>query len=158
MAHATRTVFSDSRYALLASAIFSAMLFGLLLASGYVFLEPYVVGHVPGGAEFGLLLIVVLCVLSALVIPMNIFRIRALRSSGRKMGGGVLGSVVGAASGACSCGPVGFAVVSTFGGVGATASAFLTNYEIPIRIAAIAVLLLTYYTTVRSLKAECRVI
>lgn len=133
------------------------MLFGLLLASGYVFLEPSVVGHVPGGSEFGLLLIIALCFLSALVIPMNVFRVIAIKSSKRKMGGGVLGSIIGAASGACSCGPIGFAVISTFGSIGATASAFLTNYEIPIRVGAIAVLLLTYYTTVRSLRIECRV-
>lgn len=102
--------------------------------------------------ELGLALIVALCVLSALVLPMNIFRIKIVKSSKRKMGGGMLGSIVGAASGACSCGPVGFAVISTFGSVGATASAFLTNYEIPIRVGAIAILLFTYYTTVRSLR------
>ena len=59
------------------------------------------------------------------------------------MSGSVFGSFIGAAAGACSCGPIGFAVISTFGSVGATASAFLTNFEIPIRIAAIALLLIT---------------
>ena len=61
----------------------------------------------------------------------------------------------GAAAGACSCGPIGFAVISTFGSVGATATAFLTNYEIPIRIIAIAILIVTYFTTIKSLKVEC---
>ena len=37
------------------------------------------------------------------------------------MSGGIFGSIIGAAAGACSCGPVGFAVISTFGSVGATA-------------------------------------
>ncbi|MDX1532992.1 MAG: hypothetical protein R3230_02155, partial [Nitrosopumilaceae archaeon] len=59
--------------------------------------------------------------------------------------------------GACGCGPIGFAIFSTFGSVGATASAFLTNYEIPIRLAAIALLAITYYTTIRSLKVECKI-
>ena len=72
------------------------------------------------------------------------------------MGGGVFGSIIGAAAGACSCGPIGFAVISTFGSVGATATAFLTNYEIPIRILAIGILAITYFTTVRSLKIECK--
>ena len=150
-------VFSKPMYVLLASVIFFTMLFGLLVASGYVFLEPYVTGHLPYGMEFGLSLIVILSALSALVIPMNVFRTITIRSSKRKMGGSVLGSTIGAASGVCSCGPIGFAVISTFGSVGATASAFLTYYEIPIRIGAIAVLALTYYITVRSLKIECKV-
>jgi hypothetical protein len=73
------------------------------------------------------------------------------------MGGGVIGSIIGAVAGACSCGPVGFAIISTFGSVGATATAFLTNYEVPIRIIAIGILTVTYFTTVRSLKVECKI-
>lgn len=157
MIQTTLLVFSNVRYVIMALAIFSTMLFGLLLLSEYIFLEPYVVGHLPKGTEFGFSLIVILCILSAITIPMNVFRIAILRNSKRKMGGGVLGSIIGAAAGACSCGPIGFAVISTFGSVGATASAFLTNYEMPIRVAAILLLLVTYYTTIRSMKIECKI-
>ena len=149
-------VFSSTWYAVLALVIFAGLLFPLLLLSEYIFLEPYFVGHIPQDGELGLALIVVLSALSAVVLPMNVYRIRVLRSSRRKMGGGVAGSIIGAVAGACSCGPVGFAVISTFGSVGATASAFVSNYEIPLRIAAIALLLITYYTTTRSLAVECR--
>lgn len=72
------------------------------------------------------------------------------------MGGGVFGSIIGAAAGACSCGPIGFAVISTFGSAGATATAFLTNYETPIRIIAIGILAITYFTSAKSLKIECK--
>jgi len=132
------------------------MLVGLLILSEYIFLEPYVVSHIPSGTEFGFVLIVTISALSALVLPMNIFRINILKKSKQKMSGGVFGSIIGAAAGACSCGPIGFAVISTFGSVGATATAFLTNYEIPIRIIAIGILAITYFTTVRSLKIECK--
>ena len=132
------------------------MLVGLLILSEYIFLEPYVVSHIPSGTEFGFILIVTISALSALVLPMNIFRINILKKSKQKMGGGIFGSIIGAAAGACSCGPIGFAVISTFGSVGATATAFLTNYEIPIRIIAIGILAITYFTTVRSLKIECK--
>jgi hypothetical protein len=87
---------------------------------------------------------------------MNIYRINILKNSSGKIGGSVLGSFVGAAAGACSCGPIGFAIISTFGSVGATSLAFLTNYELPIRIAAIGLLTITYFTTVKSLKIECK--
>ena len=149
-------VFSNFRYVLLASAIFCTMMFGLLLVSEYIFLDPFVVGHLPKGTELGFSLIIVLCALSGLVIPMNVFRINILKGSKRKMGGGVMGSTIGAVAGACGCGPIGFAIISTFGSAGATAAAFLTNYEIPIRIAAIAVLLFAYFTTVKSLRMECK--
>jgi hypothetical protein len=156
MIFAIKTVYSNSKYLLLSVVIFSTMLVGLLILSEYIFLEPYVVSHIPSGTEFGFVLIVMISALSALVLPMNIFRINILKKSKQKMGGGIFGSIVGAAAGACSCGPIGFAVISTFGSVGATATAFLTNYEIPIRIIAIGILAITYFTTVKSLKIECK--
>ena len=113
--------------------------------------------HVPNGSELGFVLIVIVSGLAALVLPMNVYRIKNLRSSKKKMSGGLFGSFVGAAAGACSCGPIGFAVISTFGSVGGIATSFLTNYEIPIRIAAIGLLVFTYYTTIRSLKVECKI-
>ena len=155
MTSAIRLVFSNLKYLLLSIIIFSTMLVGLLILSEYIFLEPYVVSHIPSGTEFGFVLIVTISALSALVLPMNIFRINILKKSKQKMGGGIFGSIIGAAAGACSCGPIGFAVISTFGSVGATATAFLTNYEVPIRIIAIGILAITYFTTVRSLKIEC---
>ena len=156
MAQTIKLVFSNYKYIGLSIIIFVPMLIGLLLLSEYIFLEPYVVSHLPKGTELGFILIVILSALSALVIPMNIFRINILKSSKQKMSGGIFGSIIGAAAGACSCGPVGFAVISTFGSVGATATAFLTNYELPIRIIAIAILVITYFTTVKSLKVECK--
>ena len=156
MTSAIKFVFSNPKYVILAITIFTSMLIGLLILSEYIFLEPYVVSHIPSGTELGFVLIVMISALSALVLPMNIFRIIMLQKSKQKMGGSILGSIIGAAAGACSCGPVGFAVISTFGSVGATATAFLTNYEIPIRIIAIGILTVTYFTTVKSLKTECK--
>jgi len=157
MIHTIKLVFSNSKYLVLSLVIFVVMMVGLLIMSEYIFLEPYVVSHIPSGTELGFVLIVIISALSALVLPMNIFRINILKSSKQKMGGGVFGSIIGAAAGACSCGPIGFAVISTFGSVGATATAFLTNYETPIRIVAIAILTITYFTTVKSLKVECKI-
>ena len=157
MTNTLKFVFSNLKYLVLAFVIFISMMIGLLILSEYIFLEPYVVSHLPSGTEFGFTLIVILSALSAIVLPMNIFRITLLHNSKKKMGGGIAGSIIGAAAGACSCGPIGFAVISTFGSVGATATAFLTNYEIPIRLIAIGILVLTYFTTVKSLKVECKI-
>ena len=152
-----KVVFSNFKFLILSLVIFSSMLTILLLISEFIFLEPYFVTHIPSGSELGFILIVMLSGLSALVIPMNLFRIINLKNSKQKMSGSIFGTNVGSAAGACSCGPIGFAVISTFGSVGATATAFLTNYEIPIRIIAIGILVITYFTTIKSLKSECEV-
>jgi len=151
-----KTVFSNFRYSLLALGIFIPMLFVLLILSEFIFLEPYFVGQIPEGTELGFSLIIILSGLSALVLPMNVYRINILKNSKGKIGGSVFGSFIGAAAGACSCGPIGFAIISTFGSVGATSLAFLTNYEIPIRFIAIALLAIIFFTTVKSLKVECK--
>jgi len=132
------------------------MLFVLLLLSEFIFLEPYFVGQIPKGTELGFSLIIILSALSALVLPMNVYRINILKNSKGKIGGSVFGSFIGAAAGACSCGPIGFTIITTFGSVGATSMAFLTNYEIPIRIISITLLVIIYFTTVKSLKVECK--
>ena len=152
-----KVVFSNFKFLILSLVIFSSMLTILLLIYEFIFLEPYFVTHIPSGSELGFILIVILSGLSALVIPMNLFRIINLKNSKQKMSGSIFGTIVGSAAGACSCGPIGFAVISTFGSVGATATAFLTNYEIPIRIIAIGILVITYFTTIKSLKSECEV-
>ena len=152
-----KAVFYNFKFLVLSLVIFSSMLTILLLISEFIFLEPYFVTHIPSGSEMGFILIVVLAGLSALVIPMNLFRIINLKNSKHKMSGSIFGTIVGSAAGACSCGPIGFAVISTFGSVGATATAFLTNYEIPIRMIAIGILVIAYFTTIKSLKSECQV-
>ena len=151
-----RTVFGPP-YVAMAAAITGGMIFGLLWLSEYIFLEPRLAWYVPSGTEAGFVLILAISILSGLVIPMNVYRIRILRQTRTKMGGGVVGSFIGAAAGVCSCGPVGFAIISTFGSVGSAAATFVTNYEIPIRLAALALLVVTVYTTSRSLKTECRI-
>jgi hypothetical protein len=157
MMQTLKVIFSNSLYVILSVVIFTFMLIGMLILSEYIFLEPYLVGNISQGTEFGFVLIVILSMLSALVIPMNVYRINILKKSKGKVGGSVFSSFIGSAAGACSCGPIGFAVVSTFGSIGATTLAFLTNFELPLRIGAIVLLTFTYYTTIKSLKIECKV-
>lgn len=157
MAQTVKLVFSDYRYLIISCIIFVGLLIPLSIISEYIFLEPYVVAHLPAGSEIGFVLIVIVSALAGLVIPMNIYRISVLRNSKKKMSGSIVGSFVGAAAGACSCGPIGFAVISTFGAAGGIATAFLTNYEIPLRLAGIAILAFVLYTTTKSLAVECKI-
>ena len=151
-------VFADYRYIILAIVIFVGMLIPLSIISEFIFLEPYLIAHIPGGGEISFFLILVVSALSGLVLAMNVYRINTFRNNQKKkIGRGIFGSLIGAAAGACSCGPIGFAVISTFGTVGGITTAFLTNYEMPIRLVAIAILAYTYYATVKSLAVECKI-
>ena len=150
-------MFSSTAYTILAGVIFFVMLIPLLILSEFIFLEPFFIFHIPYEQSFGFVLILAVSAMSAIVIPMNVYRIKTLQKSTSKIGGSVIGSIIGASAGICSCGPIGFSIISTFGTVAGTAAAFLTNYEIPLRIGSIALLCLVYYTTTRSISSECKI-
>jgi len=133
------------------------MLIPLSILSEFLFIEPLFVIHVIEDRAFGFTLLVAISFMSAVVIPMNIYRIRTLQKSTTKIGGSLLGSIIGASAGICSCGPIGFSIISTFGTVAGTATAFLTNYEIPLRLASLGLLCLVYYTTAKSISVECKI-
>ena len=150
-------VFSSYSYVLLAGIIFVCMFIPLSILSEFLFIEPFFVIHVIEDRTFSFTLLVAISFMSAVVIPMNIYRIRTLQKSTTKIGGSLLGSIIGASAGICSCGPIGFSIISTFGTVAGTATAFLTNYEIPLRLASLGLLCLVYYTTAKSISIECKI-
>ena len=144
-------------YAILAVIIFVCMFVPLSIISEFLFVEPFIIFHVIEDRVTSFVLIVFISLMSAIVIPMNIYRIRTLQKSTTKIGGSIAGSIIGASAGICSCGPIGFSIVSTFGTIAGTATAFLTNYEIPLRLASLLLLCLVYYTTVKSISIECKI-
>ena len=149
-------MFSSYSYVLFAGIIFVCMLIPLSTLSEFLFIEPFFVIHVIEDRAFSFTLLVAISFMSAVVIPMNIYRIRTLQKSTTKIGGSLLGSIIGASAGICSCGPIGFSIISTFGTVAGTATAFLTNYEIPLRLVSLGLLCLVYYTTAKSISVECK--
>jgi len=83
MSQALKLVFSNYNYVILAAIITIGLFIPLAIISEYIFLEPYVVSHVPSDRLGGFLLIVAVSVLSGIVLTMNVFRIKALRSQAR---------------------------------------------------------------------------
>ena len=157
LAQTTKIVFSNASYVVLASAIFIGLLIPLLIVSEYIFLEPFLIMYIPVDRVFGFVLIIAVSVMTGLVLSMNVYRIRMFKNKMRKMSGGFFGSIIGVSAGACSCGPIGFALISTFGTAGGIATAFFTSYEIPLRLAALGILGFTYYITRKALSAECKI-
>lgn len=154
---ALKSVFSNPKYVGLSVAIFTAMLIPLSYIAEYLFLKPKLILFVPDYSAFGFVLIVIVSALTGLVLSMGIYRIVMLKSSKKKMSSGFIGSMIGASAGACSCGSIGFAVISVFGAVGGAATSFLANYEVPLRLLSIGILVVTYFYMVRGLTAECKV-
>jgi hypothetical protein len=154
---ALKLVFSNPRYFALSGIIFTAMFLPLLYVAEYLFLKPKLVLFVPDYSAFGFFLVVVVSALTGLVLSMGIYRIQMLKSNKRKMSSGFIGSMIGASAGACSCGSIGFAVISVFGAVGGAATSFLANYEIPLRLLSIAILVATYFYMVKGLNSECKI-
>ncbi len=151
------TIFSKFNYILLAVIVSVSILIPLSIISGYIFFEPYFIMHIPIDRLIGFVLITGVSIMSGLVVSMNVYRIKALQNNMKKMGSGFLGLTIGASAGACSCGPIGFAVISTFGTVGGIATSFLANYEIPLRLVALAILGYTYYATTKAISYECKI-
>lgn len=154
---ALKMIFSNPKYVALSSAIFVGMFLSLSYVAEYLFFAPQFILNVASYNVFEFFLVVAVSALTGLVISMAVYRILMLKSSKRKIGSSFIGSIIGASAGACSCGSIGFAVISIFGAVGGAATSFLSNYEIPLRLASIAILVGTYFYMVRGLTAECKI-
>lgn len=151
-----KLVFSNYTYIFISAIIFLVLFFPLSIISEHLFLEPYVIFSIYSDTAFNFSLILILSVIAGIVVSMNIFRIKLIKKV-KKIGTSITGTVVGASAGACSCGPIGFSVITTFGTSGSIASSFLTNYEIPLRLISIGILFLVLLTTMRSLSTECKI-
>src|SRR3970282_902553 len=111
-----KLVFSNPPYLILAGVIFAGMLVLLLHTRELLFFEPFFVFYLPQDSNLSFGLIIITAGLMALVISMATYRIKTIDASAKKIGTGILGSVVGAGSGICTaCGPIGFTVLSIFG-------------------------------------------
>ena len=156
MENSFKLVFSNYRYSTISVLVTLGLFFSLSIVSEYLFIEPYVVFSVYPETAFNFSLIVIISILAGMVVGMNIFRVRLVKKV-RKIGSSITGTVIGASAGACSCGPIGFSIITTFGTTGSIASSFLTNYEIPLRLISIAILVLVLWTTLKSISRECKI-
>jgi hypothetical protein len=80
---------------MLAVTIFVCMFIPLSILSEFLFIEPFVIFHVVEDRIVSFVLIVSISLMSAIVIPMNIYRIRTLQKSRAKIGGSIVGSIIG---------------------------------------------------------------
>ena len=156
MQNSVKLVFSNYRYIAISILISIGLLIPLSILSEYLFLEPFIIFSVYQNTTLNFSLIVILSILAGIVVSMNVFRVKLIKNT-KKMSGSIIGTIIGASAGACSCGPIGFSVITTFGTAGSIASSFLTNYEIPLRLLSVGILVLVFVTTMKSLSADCKI-
>ncbi|MGI0024672.1 MAG: hypothetical protein ACREA4_05945 [Nitrososphaera sp.] len=155
---AAKLVFSNKTYG--AVAIGSGIAFWILFnfLDGLLFFSP-VIGFyypLPQDAMPGLVLSTITSALVGTVFGMNLFIFRGKLQVGK--GSFLSGSALGTASSVCaSCSSVGFYLASTFATAGVVASNLLANYQLPLRLIAIGLLVLAYYSAHRRIVEQCRV-
>ena len=150
------TVYSNYTYILIAIGIFFLLFFPLITISEFLFFEPFIVFSIYPETTLSFLLIVILSFFSALAVSMNIYRVKLIKKT-KKIGSSIIGTIIGASAGACSCGPIAFSIITTFGTAGSIASSFLNVYDIPLRLTSIGILGLVICVTTKSRSRECKI-
>ena len=149
-------VYSKFSNILISIGIFFLLFIPLIVISEFLFFEPFFVFSIYPETTLSFLLIVILSFFSALAVSLNIYRVKLIKET-RKIGSSIIGTILGASAGVCSCGPIAFSIITTFGTAGSIATSFLTIYEIPIRLTSIGILIIVVYVTTKSLSRECKV-
>lgn len=149
-------IYSNPSYVLILIGIFFLLFIPLIIISEFLFVEPFLVFSIYPETTLSFSLIVTLSLFSAFAVSMNIYRIKLIKET-KKIGSSIIGTIIGASAGACSCGPIAFSIIATFGTAGSIASSFLTVYEIPIRLTSIGILVIVIFVTAKSLSRECKV-
>jgi hypothetical protein len=151
-------VFSNKYYVTIAAISACLLWISFNILDGLILLSPTASFYlpIPEDALPGFFLSFITAILAGLVIAMNVFLFR----KGSRLGKVSLlsGSTIGTISSMCvSCSSAGFYVASTFGVAGVAASSFLTNLQMPLRIVAIALLLLALVMAQRKIVKACRI-
>jgi len=149
-------IYSNPSYILILIGIFFLLFIPLIIISEFLFFEPFLVFSIYPETTLSFSLIVALSLFSAFAVSMNIYRVKLIKET-KKIGSSIIGTIIGASAGACSCGPIAFSIITTFGTAGSIASSFLTVYEVPIRLTSIGILVIVIFVTTKSLSRECKV-
>ncbi|WP_231129048.1 hypothetical protein [Candidatus Nitrosocosmicus hydrocola] len=119
-----------------------------------LFFSPIIYFYIPDDAQVGFVITSVSAALLGVVISMNVYIIRTFKV---RLNRSLLsGSLLGIVSSACaSCSSIGFLIISTFGGAGIIATGFLTNYQIPLRLLSIVILIWALYVVQNKITKSC---
>src|ERR671932_2776803 len=147
-------VFSNPLYIAIAGAVFTFFWVVFNSFDQLLFFSPIVTFYLPDDAIAGFIISNVTSILMGMLVAMNVY---VIRNSKIRLDKSLLsGSILSIASSACaSCSSIGFLVISTFGGFGVVATDLFTNYQTPLRIISIVILLWALYHVQNKIIKPC---
>src|SRR5918992_972970 len=153
-----KLVFSHWAYIALAGTIATILWIVFNIFEQLLFFSPIVVFYLPEDAINGFILSNITAILLGIVVSMNIYVLKHSRGIKLNAASFFSGSSLGVLSSTCaSCSSLGFLLVSTLGGAGIALSTFLSNYQTPLRIVSIVLLLWAYYSVSIRLTRACKI-
>jgi hypothetical protein len=152
-----KMVFSSWKYALIAGAIASILWTIFNHFDQLLFFSPIVIFYLPDEAVIGFILSNITSILLGIVVSMNLYVLRHAKVK-ISLTSFFSGSTVSVLSSTCaSCSSLGFLLVSTFGGAGIAASTFLSNYQTPLRVLSVLLLIWALYSISNKLTKSCMI-
>ncbi|HYO05527.1 MAG TPA: hypothetical protein VER14_00905 [Phototrophicaceae bacterium] len=136
--------------------VFSSFWISFNMLDQLLFFSPIVYFYIPDDAILGFIITNTSATLLAIVFSMNVY---VIRNADLRLDKSLLsGSLLGIVSSTCaSCSSVGFLIISTFGGAGIIATGFLTNYQIPLKLLSIGILIWALYVVYNRITKSCTV-
>ena len=151
---AFKMVFHNHLYIAIAAGLFVIFWILFNVFDQLLFFSPIVTFYLPDDAVTGFIITNITSALMGVLIAMNVYVIKNTKVGLDKSL--FSGSILGIASSACaSCSSIGFLLISTFGGFGIFATDFLTNYQTPLRLVSIVILLWALYSVHNKITKPC---
>lgn len=149
-----KQVFSDKLYVFLAVSVFTLFWITFNVLGELLFFTPVFVFYLPSDALSVFMLSDAISALMAIVLSMNVYVIKNTKVKMNKSS--FMGSSVGMMAGGCaSCSSMGFVLLTSFGTAGVAVSTFLSNYQIPLLVGSVGMLLWAYYSLHKKLTKSC---
>ncbi len=148
-------VFSRWFYVLVAVIVASVFWILFNIFDQLLFFSPIVIFYLPDDAIVSFVISNTTAILLGIIITMNVyvFKHSKLRINLTSI---FSWSSISIISSVCaSCSSIGLLLVSTLGGIGITALTFLSNYQTPLRLLSIAILIWAYYSISNKLTKNC---
>ncbi len=151
---AFKMVFRNHLYIAIAAGVFVTFWILFNVFDQLLFFSPVLTFYLPDDAVTGFIITNITSALMGILIAMNVYVVKNTKIRLDKSL--FSGSILGIASSACaSCSSIGFLLISTFGGFGIFATDFLTNYQTPLRLVSIAILLWALYSIHNKITRPC---
>jgi hypothetical protein len=155
-----KLVFSHWTYITLAGTIAAIFWIIFNVFEQLLFFYPIIVSYLPEDAIVGFILSSTTASLLGMVVSMNVYVLKHSRDVKLMNATSFFsGSSIGILSSTCaSCTSLGFLLASTLGGAGLTISTILSNYQTPLRILSIMLLIWSCYSVSIRLNKGCKMV